>query len=178
LVRAPGSYPDCPRFKSWWAHQKGEKMSRIQKLKVANVKDDTIIRLKYSDGGNVVHCRDGFELEIIHGTYITNHLSEMVINPSLGNNHILQEMRSEGLLEDYERGSDEFEEYVAEVIDKNWQDYGWIETSTERYDHKRGYTEVSTVIKTTAGKIFEMADFELAGWDIEVDHPLGVLEIE
>ena len=101
-----------------------------------------------------------------------------MVNPALGNNHILQEMRAEGLLEDYERGSDEFEEYIAEVISENWRDYDWIETSTERYDHKRGYTEVTAVLETAAKNIFAMADFELAGWDIEVDHPLGVLEIE
>ena len=153
-------------------------MSRIQKLKVAKVKDNTIIRLKYRDGGSVVHCSDDFESGVIEETCIANYLSEMVINPSLGNNHILQEMRSNGLLEDYARGSDEFEEYVTEVIGENWQEYGWIEVSTERYDYKRGYTEVSAVLETTAGKIFEMADFELAGWDIETDHPLGVLEIE
>jgi len=153
-------------------------MSRIQKLKVANVKDNTTIRLKFTCGSNVIHSRDNFENAVIEEAYIANHLSEMVINPSLGNNHILQEMRAAGLLEDYDRGSDDFEGYVAGVIDKNWQDYGWIETSTERYDHKRGYTEVSAVLETTAEKIFEMADFELAGWDIEVDHPLGILEIE
>jgi len=153
-------------------------MSRIQKLKIANIEDDTTIRLTFRDGGSVIHCHDNFEEGIIAGTSITNYLSEMIINPALGNNHIIQEMRSEGLLEDYERGSDEFEEYVAEVISENWRDYDWIETSTERYDYKRGHTEVIAVVETTAKNIFEMADFELAGWDIAVDHPLGVLEIE
>ena len=153
-------------------------MSRIQKLKVANVKENTIIRLKYSAGNNVIHCDDDFESRVIEETFIANHLSEMAINPALGNNHVLQEMRAEGLLEDYERGSDEFEEYVAEVISENWRDYDWIDTSTERYDYKRGYTEVTAVLETKAKNIYEMADFELAGWDIEVDHPLGVLEIE
>ena len=153
-------------------------MSRIQKLKIANVKDDTTIRLKFRDGGSVIHCHDGFEEGVITGTSIANYLSEMVINPALGNNHVLQEMRAEGLLEDYERGSDEFEEYVAEVISENWRNYDWIDTSTERHDYKRGYTEVTAVLKTKAKNIYEMADFELAGWDIEVDHPLGVLEIE
>jgi hypothetical protein len=153
-------------------------MSRIQKLKIANVNDDTTIRLKYSAGSRVIHSMDDFETGIVEETFIATHLSEMVINPSLGNNHILQEMRANNLLEDYERGSDKFEEYVAEVISQNWQDYGWIQTSTEKYDYKRGYTEVSAVLETTAEKIFKMADFELADWEIEVDHPLGVLEIE
>lgn len=153
-------------------------MSRIQKLKTSNIKEDTTIRLKFRDGGSVIHCHDNFESGVIVGTSITHYLGEMVVNPSLGNNHILQEMRAEGLLDEYERGTDEFEEYVTEVISENWRDYDWIETSTERYDYKRGYTEVTAVLETTAKNIFAMADFELAGWEIEVDHPLGVLEIE
>ena len=153
-------------------------MSRIQKLKIANVEDDTVIRLTYCDGADVVHCHDDFEEGVFVETSIARYLSEMVVNPALGNNHILQEMRTEGFLEDYERGSDEFEEYVEEVISEKCLDYGWIEASTEHYDHKRGYTELTAVLETTAKNIFEMADFELSGWKIEVEHPLGVLEIE
>ena len=153
-------------------------MSKIQKLKLAKVSDDTTIRLKFSDGGSVRHCNDDFEDGVIENTNIANYLAEMAINPSLGNNHVLKEMRDAGLLDEYERGSFEFESYVAEVIAENWRDYDWIETSTERYDFKRGFTEVSAVVETKAQNIYEMADFELAGWDIEVDHPLGVLEIQ
>ncbi len=153
-------------------------MSKIQKLKLANVSEDTDVRLKYNDGAFVVHSNDDFEDGVINSTYIANHLSEMVINPNLGNNHVLKEMRDAGLLDDYERGSFEFESFVAEVISENWRDYEWIETSTERHDYKRGYTEVSAVLETKAKNIYEMADFELAGWDIEIDHPLGVLEIQ
>jgi hypothetical protein len=153
-------------------------MSRIQKLKLAKVSDDTKVRLKYSDGGSVIHSSDDFEDVIVYDTCIANHLSEMINNPSIGNAGILKEMRDAGLLDEYERGSFEFESYVAEVIAENWRDYDWIETTTERYDYKRGHTEVSVVVETKAENIYNMADFELAGWDIEIDHPLGVLEIE
>ena len=153
-------------------------MSRIQKLKLAKVSDDTKVRLKYSDGGSVIHSSDDFEYVIVYDTCIANHLSEMINNPSIGNAGILKEMRDAGLLDEYERGSFEFESYVAEVIAENWRDYDWIETTTERYDYKRGHTEVSVVVETKAENIYNMADFELAGWDIEIDHPLGVLEIE
>ncbi len=153
-------------------------MSRIQKLKLAKVSDDTKVRLKYRDGGSVVHSNNNFEDTVVHGTYIANHLSEMINNPSIGNSDILKEMRDAGLLDEYERGSFEFESYVAEVIAENWRDYDWIEATTERHDHKRGHTEVSVVIETRAENIYSMADFELAGWEIEVEHHLGVLEIE
>jgi hypothetical protein len=44
-------------------------MSRIQKLKIANVKDDTTIRLTFRDGGSVIHCHDGLKRESSRNFY-------------------------------------------------------------------------------------------------------------
>ena len=105
-------------------------------------------------------------------------MPDLVLNPLLGNNQILAEMREQGLLDSYERGSFDFEDFVSEVVEQNWSDYDWIEASTEAFDHKRGFTTVSTTIETTSDAITQMADFELVGWKIEVDHPLGILELD
>ena len=153
-------------------------MSRIQKLKEANLNPETTVRLKYEDGLNVIHSSDDFEDEVITQTYITSHLVDMTLNPLLGNNQILFQMREDGLLDNYERGSFDFEDFVTEVVTENWRDYDWIEASTEAYDHKRGFTTVSTTVETTAESIIQLADFELLGWKIEVDHPLGSLELD
>ncbi len=152
-------------------------MSKIQKLKAANLNTDTRVVLTFEDGSDVVHCHDNYENEVIGGTCIASYLSEMAINPSLGNNHVIQEMRQNGLLDDYARGSDDFEDFVSEVVSENWREYDWIEASTEKYDHKRGFTTVSTFLETTVEAVSKMADFELAGWSIQVDTPLGSLEI-
>ena len=152
-------------------------MSKIQKLKDANLNANTKVVLTFQDGSDVVHCHDNYENEVVFGTLIASYLSEMTINPSLGNNHLIQEMRENGLLDDYVRGSDDFEDFVSEVVSENWREYDWIETSTEKYDHKRGFTTVSAFLETTVGAVTELADFELAGWNIQVDHPLGSLKI-
>ena len=152
-------------------------MSKIQKLKDANLTTNTKVMLKYEDGNDVVHCHDNYEDDVIGGTCIASYLSEMAVNPSLGNNHVIQEMRENGLLDDYARGSDDFEDFVSEVVSENWREYDWIEASTEKYDHKRGFTTVSAFLETTVEAVSNMADFELAGWVIEVDHPLGSLVI-
>ena len=152
-------------------------MSKIQKLKDANLTTNTKVMLKYEDGNDVVHCHDNYEDDVVGGTCIASYLSEMAINPSLGNNHVIQEMRENGLLDDYARGSDDFEDFVSEVVSENWREYDWIEASTEKYDHKRGFTTVSAFLETTVEAVSNMADFELAGWVIEVDHPLGALVI-
>lgn len=153
-------------------------MSRIQKLKEANLNPGTTVRLKYEDGSDVIHANDNYIENVINSTYITDHLTDLVLNPMLGNNQILAEMREQGLLDSYERGSFYFEDFVSEVVEQNWQDYNWIESATKIYDHKRGFTTVSTTIKTTSDAITQMADFELVGWKIEVDHPLGILELD
>lgn len=153
-------------------------MSRIQKLKEANLNPETIVRLKYEDGLDVIHSNDDFIDNVIQSTYITGHLTDLVLNPLLGNNQILAEMREQGLLDPYERGSFDFEGFVSEVVEQNWSDYDWIEASTEAFDHKRGFTTVSATIETTTEAISKMADFELIGWKIEVDHPLGILELD
>ena len=152
-------------------------MSKIQKLKDAKLNTDTKVILKYEDGNGVIHCHDDYESGVVSKTCIAKYLSEMIVNPSLGNNHILQEMREQGLLDDYKRGSDEFEDYVSEVISENWREYDWIETSTEVYDHKRGFTTVSVFLETTVDSVSQLLDFQLDGWDIEIDHPLGSLVI-
>ena len=153
-------------------------MSRIQKLKEANLNPKTTVRLKYEDGLDVVHSNDDYIENVIKSTYITSHLADLVLNPLLGNNQVLAEMREQGLLDSYERGSFHFESFVEEVVDQNWRDYDWIEASTEAFDHKRGFTTVSTTIETTSEAVTQMADFELVGWKIEVDHPLGILELD
>ena len=152
-------------------------MSRIQKLKEANLNPGTTVRLKYEDGSDVIHANDNYIENVINSTYITDHLAYLVLNPMLGNNQILAEMREQGLLDSYERGSYDFEDFVSEVVVQNWRDYDWIETSTEAFDHKRGFTTVLTTIETTSEAVTQMADFELVGWKIEVDHPLGILEL-
>ena len=153
-------------------------MSKIQKLKQANLNPDTTIRLTYEDGADVIHGRDDYIFNVIESTQIKSHLTDLILNPLLGNNQILSEMREHGMLDSYERGAFSFEEFVSDVVEENWQDYSWIETSTETFDHKRGFATVSTMIETTLESVSQMADFELVGWKVEVDHPLGILEIE
>jgi len=149
-------------------------MSRIQKLKIAEIPESAIVVLRYIDGSNVNRDHD-YENDVIESTYIANHLSEMVINPCLENNNILKEMRDCGLLDDYEKGTFEFESYVAEVIKDNWRKYGWIDADLTKHGYKKGYAKVSASLTTTASSIYQMADFELSGWEIIIKDSSDIL---
>ena len=92
-------------------------------------------------------------------------------------NHILDEMREEELLEEYERGDETFTDFVAEVIsDEHWN-YGWVEYSTEKYDHKRGYTELSAEFDIPLADL-KSDPHPLIGWKASVQTPNGYLTVE
>ena len=70
-------------------------------------------------------------------------------------NSILDEMRDDGLLDEYERGDEAFTDFVAEVIGESFYDYDWIEQSTQRFDHKRGWTDLSMELSVPLGHLKE-----------------------
>ena len=61
----------------------------------------------------------------------------------------------DGLLDDYERGDEAFTDFVAEVIGESFYDYDWIEQSTQRFDHKRGWTDLSMELSAPLGHFKE-----------------------
>ena len=63
----------------------------------------------------------------------------------------LNEMRDDGLLDEYERGDEAFTDFVAEVIGETFYEYDWIEQSTQRFDHKRGWTDLSMELSAPLG---------------------------
>ena len=148
-------------------------MSRIQKIKFSEIPNDTPLSLKYVDSISVNHIEDSYEDKAIEECSFARILAEMTINPLLGNNHVLSVLRENNLLDGYERGSYEFEDYVSNVIENRWRDYDLIETTTEKTDNKRGFVTLQTKVKTTVESVLKLADFELMGWEIEVNHPIN-----
>jgi hypothetical protein len=60
--------------------------------------------------------------------------------------NILQHLRNESYLDDYERGTFDFENFIAETIRDNFYDVDLIEYSTEKYDYKRGFTTLTAEV--------------------------------
>ena len=82
-------------------------------------------------------------------------------------------------MDDYVRGSYEFEEYVHDTITEEYFNYGWIETETEQYDYKRGLCTAYIEYDTTVGNLVEnLDDFNWDGWTGEVATNLGTLKID
>ena len=157
-------------------------MSRFDKLREMNLDGSSKVVLSTEGGSEIVHYTgEDYEGETVTETGIATNLANLVTSTHLANNSIIEELRDEGCLDDYERGSYEFESYVAEAIAESWHEYGFLSVSTDHWDHKRGYTNVSAELEITLNELFsadKKNSYLFSGWDVAVETPMGVLNVE
>ena len=157
-------------------------MSVIDKLKNMNLDDNAQITLSLSEGTDVfVHNETEVDTALSE-TDVVNTFSELVSTPGLhvysqyGTN-VIESFRDEGWLEDYERGSFSFSDYLTETLTENFYDQEFIDYSTEKYDHKRGYTTLSADVKVSAKNLFDTSPY-LGSWSVSVRTEDGTLTID
>ena len=155
-------------------------MSIYKKLKSLNLTEDSMISLRYSEGADVfVHNETEVETAMAE-TDVINRFSELIATPGLRaqtrwGEDIINELRNSGFLEEYER-DDTFVEFISETISDNFYDFDFIESSTEKYDHKRGFCTLSAEVEIPYGNLANSHP-DLIGWDVVVETPLGSLNI-
>ena len=132
-------------------------MSFYNRIKALGLEDDTNVNLVLEESCNVHHYTDDYLSDAMACTGIAHTLAEAIAEGPLykSGNNILEEMRDEGLLDDYERGSEDFTSFVAEVIEDNHWDYDWFEHETTKYDYKRGHTTFTLEFDVPAGLLKE-----------------------
>ena len=156
-------------------------MSLIQKLKNLNLKNNPPITLVYESGTDVfVHNETEIETALSE-TETVAEFCELVV--SLGSsaldnygNNIISSMRDEGFLEDYDR-DDTFTEYLTETLTENFYDQEFIESSVERYDHKRGFCTLEATVKVPLDEFIEKSPF-VSGWVVSVPTENGTLTFD
>ena len=158
--------------------------SLLLKLKSLNLDEDTEVALSYSEGVDVfVHNETAVDTAIEH-TDVLSMVAELVctpgfknITPKYGNSTVLNSFRESDLLESYERGSDNFQEFLTSVMEENFYEMEIIDYSTEAYDYKRGFTTLTANFTTTAKDIFNCSP-NLHGWTATVNTEQGVLTLD
>ncbi len=144
------------------------------KIKALGATDETTVNFSWEEGCDVFHYNETHVETAMSETGAAAVLAE-AITEKFGvfyekGNSILDEMREDGLLDEYERGEGYFTDFVAEVIGDSFYDYDWIEQSTQRFDHKRGWTDLSMALSAPLGHFKE--DFynsnPLPGWTCQV----------
>ena len=154
-------------------------MSFYKKIQALNLGDDTSVNLTWEEGCDVHHYTDDQLDQAMCETGIADTLAEVITSGPLytNGNEILDEMRDEGLLDDYERGTEDFTSFVAEVIASEHWNYDWLDYSTEKYDHKRGFTTFTLDFNVKAADLREHP-YAFYGWTASVRTPNGTLTLD
>jgi hypothetical protein len=157
-------------------------MSIVKKLKSLKVPPDEMVTLTYSEGTDVfVHNETEIETALAE-TDVVQSFSNLVATPGLNvyssyGDHVLAELRDSGHLDEYERGSFEFEGFVSEVVAENIYDFDFIDRSVEKYDHKRGFCTLTAEVQIPASNLIEVNPF-LLGWNASVKTENGTLTFD
>ena len=140
------------------------------KIKALGADDETSVNFSWEEGCDVFHYNETHVETAMSETGAANVLAEAITEGVFyeKGNPILETMRDEGLLEDYERGDENFAEFVADVIGESFYDYDWIEQSTQRFDHKRGWTDLSLSLSIPLGDLKDTEYNPLPSWDCQV----------
>ena len=154
----------------------------IEKLVKLNLEPGTIATLTYEDGADVfVHNESEIETALSE-TNVVEQFAELIATPKLRvkdtctGNLILDNLRSENYLESYERGTGDFAEFLTETIGDNFYDLDLIDSSTEKFDHKRGFTTLTARVQVSVENLIDVNP-HIASWDVEVQTENGTLKI-
>ena len=148
--------------------------------------EDQVVKFVYEDGCDVFHFNETHVETALEETDTVSRLSEALASGIAFEDDPLDDLRTEGLLDDYERSDDrsfsEFREYLTETINENFYEmYNLIEETTEKYDHKRGHTSLRVELSAKVGDLRSMRPPGMFGgnplnyWTAEVNTPKGTL---
>ena len=133
--------------------------SFYDKIKALGATDETTVKFSWEEGCDVFHYNETHVETALGETGAAYVLAEAITDQFSAfygkGNSVLDEMREDGLLDEYERGDEAFTDFVAEVIGESFYDYDWIEQSTQRFDHKRGWTDLSMELSAPLGHFKE-----------------------
>lgn len=152
------------------------------KLKELSLPGDAWVTLTNSDHAEVFHYKDDAVNDAVSETDIVRWFSELVM--------ALPDARREGILADLEDAcgleipdpEDENAEpldvgQVHDAIVNNFYDQEFISHEIKKYDHKRGRCTLAATLEITLDELLGL-DYDLSGWEIEVETKNGTLNIE
>ena len=157
-------------------------MSVVKRLKSLNLPKDAMVTLTFEEGTDVfVHNETEID-DAMSQTSVINEFASLIANTKLDarnrwSGNVIEHLRAQDFLDDYERGSFGFEDYLAETLSENFYDTELIEYSTEKYDHKRGFTTLTAQVDVPVSNFVEINPF-IAGWQVSVETDNGTLTFD
>ena len=157
-------------------------MSVVKRLQSLNLPEDAMITLTREEGTDVfVHNETEVE-DAMSQTTVIEDFATLISNTKLDarnswSGNILQHLRDNDFLEEYERGTFAFEDFLAETLTENFYDTDLIEYSTEKYDHKRGFCTLTAQVQIPYTNFVEVNPF-ISGWTVSVETNNGTLTFD
>jgi len=157
-------------------------MSVLKRLQSLNLPEDTMVVLTREEGTDVfVHNETEVE-DAMNETSVITDFATLISDTKLDarnswNGNIIEHLRDNDFLDEYERGSFLFEDYLAETLTENFYDTELIEHSTEKYDHKRGFTTLTARVEVPLANFVEVNPF-VSGWNVSVETENGTLSFD
>ncbi len=154
----------------------------LEKIRNLKLDDDAVVTLTCEEGADVFHFNETEIETALSETGVVENFAELIATPGLNaqdswsGDSILQSLRDKDLLENYSRDGD-FAGYLTETLNENFYDVELIDHSTEKYDHKRGFTTLTATAKVTVSNLLESSPV-LFGWTASVNTGAGVLTLE
>jgi hypothetical protein len=152
------------------------------KLKELGLPGDTWVTLTNSDHAEVFHYKDDAVNDAVSETDVVRWFSELVMAlPSARREGILDELADACGL-DIPVPDDEIAEplewgHIHDAVVNNFFDQEFVGHEIKKYDHKRGRCTLTATLEITLDELLNL-DYDLSGWEIEVETPRGSLSIE
>ena len=156
-------------------------MSFTEKLKSLRTAPNAMATLTYSEGTDVFLMNEDEVDTALLNTDVVEHFAELVTTPGLtvttpfGTN-IIQELRNGGFLDEYERGSFSFSEFIGETIRENFYDLDFIDSSITKYDYKRGFCTLTAEVKVPVEDLIMESPF-VGSWSVSVPTENGTITL-
>ena len=157
-------------------------MSVVKRLQSLNLSEDAMITLTREEGTDVFVYNETEVEDAMNETSVIHDFASLIANTKLDarnqwSGNIIQHLRDNEYLEEYERGSFAFEDFLAEILTENFYDTDLIEHSTEKYDHKRGFCTLTARVEVPLANFVEVNPF-VSGWTVSVETNNGTLSFD
>ncbi len=150
-------------------------MTLKENLTKLNLEDTSVVTFTFEEGTDVFHFNETHVDTALEETTVVDKLAEAItagleVATEYGHNP-LNQLRDSELLNGYVRGTGEFTEFVSSVIKENFWDADLVSESTEHYDHKRGFTTLSTTLTAPAKEVLSNSAYgtTFSGWTAQVN---------
>ena len=135
----------------------------IEQLKEFDIADDTVVDFTWSSGCDIMHYTDDWHDSAYNDTGVIHALGEAVSQGVFfeHGNSVIDELRDDDHLEDFDENDEDADltEYVTEAIMENIWDYDFIERDVTKYDHKRGWVDMSFSLSAPWGVLKESNEY-------------------